>query len=187
MSAHRFTEEDVGVEIRKSLRCPNCNKSYQANLVAERIECEHCQHRLSRIDQVQALLEEWYYPRRWYRDVERPRARFLIERLWQQQFEPQNLYASLAPANTNFDVFCYTVTRIVVKGIEAGWAQLDLPDDPMADDPVYKLQILDLERFTSEMEQSLPDVNWDEDVEVTDPAPAAPADAPEAAALDKTE
>jgi len=163
------------VEIRKKLRCPDCGKRYEANLTADAVLCEHCQHRLSRVDQVQELLEEWYYPRRWYKSVERPRARFLIERLWQRQFNPQNLYESLSPKDTNFDVFCYTVTRVVIQGIEAGWARLDLPEDPMADDPVYKLQILDLERFTAAMETSLPDVDWDADIEVVDPssAPAA--------------
>lgn len=168
------------MDIRKNLRCPDCSKTFEANLTADSVVCSHCQHRLSRVDQVQALLEEWYYPRRWQRDIERPRARFLIERLWQQQFNPNELYERLAPNSTNFEVFCYTVTRVTIKGIEAGWAKLDLPEDPLADDPVYKLQILDLERFTAEMETSLPDVNWDEDIEVADksaePAPEQQAE-----------
>jgi phage FluMu protein Com len=168
-------EEDVLVDISKNLRCPDCGKVYEATLTADAVVCPHCQHRVSRVDQVQALLEEWYYPRRWNRDVDRPRARFLIERLWQQQFDPHELYEQLAPKETNFEVFCYTVTRVTIKGIEGGWAKLDLPEDPLADDPIYKLQILDLERFTEEMEKALPDVNWDEDIEVvgqsSEPAP----------------
>lgn len=154
--------------VRKNLRCPSCGKTFEADLKADAITCTHCQHKLSRVDQVQELLEEWYYPRRWMRDIERPRARFLIERLWQQQFEPHEMYERLAPSNTNFEVFCYSVTRVVISGIESGWAELSLPDDPMVNDPVYKLQILDLERFTDEMEKALPDVSWDEDIEVTE-------------------
>lgn len=154
--------------ISKNLRCPDCGKTYEADLVAEAIVCPHCNHRLSRIDQVTELLEEWYYPRRWLRDVPRPKARWLIERLWQQQFDPNTLYQNLSPAETNFEVFCYTVTGVVIKGIEAGWARLDLPEDPMVDDPIYKLHILDRERFTEEMEKALPDVNWDEDIEIMD-------------------
>jgi len=161
----RRTQE---LAVRKNLRCPSCGKSYEADLTAEAVVCPHCQHKLARLDQVQELLEEWYYPRRWLRHVERPRARFLLERLWQQQFNPQELYERLSPKDTNFEVFCYSVTRVVVKGIEQGWAKLELPADPLADDPVYKLQILDLERFTEEMERALPDVNWDEDIEVTE-------------------
>jgi DNA-directed RNA polymerase subunit RPC12/RpoP len=156
------------VEIRKSLRCPNCGKKYDADLMVDAITCPHCNHRLPKIDQVTELLEEWYYPRRWIKAVERPRARFLIERLWQQQFEPKNLYESLAPRDTNFEVFCYTVTGVVIKGIEAGWVKLDLPEDPLVDDPIYRLQILDLERFTEMMEKAMPDVNWDEDIDVVD-------------------
>jgi endogenous inhibitor of DNA gyrase (YacG/DUF329 family) len=172
-------KEDAVVEIRKSVRCPDCGKSYEANLTAETVVCPHCSHRLSRIDQVSQLLEEWYYPRRWIRAVERPRARFLIERLWQQQFEPQNLYQSLSPSETNFEVFCYNVTGVVIKGVEDGWARLDFPEDPMAEDPVYRLEIKDLERFSSEMEKAMPDVKWDEDIEIVATAPEpAPADAP---------
>ncbi len=160
------------MEMRKNLSCPQCGKSYEADLMAAAVLCPHCQHKVSRVDQAQRLLEEWYYPRRWQRDVDRPRTRFLIERLWQQQFEPQGLYASLGPKETNFDVFCFTVTSVVIKGIEDGWVRLDLPADPLADDPIYKLEILNLERFTAEMEKSLPDVNWDEDIEVSDATPA---------------
>lgn len=160
------------MEIRKSLRCPDCAKRYDADLMGDPIICPHCNHRLRRIDQVSELLEEWYYPRRWQKAVERPRARYLVERLWQQQFEPQGLYGNLAPGETNFEVFTYTVTSVVVQGIEAGWVRLDLPEDPLANDPVYRLQILDLDRFTTEMEKALPDVKWDEDIEVIDTAPA---------------
>lgn len=156
------------MDIRKNVRCPECGKAYEANLVADTILCPHCNHHLSRVDQVSALLDEWYYPRRWYRDIERPRVRLLVERLWQQQFNPQELYENLSPKETNFEVFCYTVTSVVIKGIEAGWAKLSLPDDPMADDPIYRLEIVDLDRFTAEMEKAMPDVNWDEDIEVVD-------------------
>ncbi len=165
--------------IKKNLRCAQCGKSYEADLTAETVSCPHCQHNLPRIDQVTSLLDEWYYPRRWQRNVDQPRARLLIERLWQQQFEPQGLYENLAPQETNYDVFCYTVTGLVIDGVQEGWVKLSLPKDPMVDDPIYNLEILDLERFTAEMEKAMPDVNWDEDVEVTVSTPDAPGDAPQ--------
>ena len=167
--------------IKKNLRCAQCGKTYEANLVAETINCPHCQHRLPRIDQVTSLLEEWYYPRRWYRNVDKPRARLLIERLWQQQFEAQSLYENLGPKETNFEVFCYTVTGIVINGIEDGWVKLTLPKDPMVDDPIYNLEITDLERFTAEMEKAMPDVNWDEDVEIVVNPPEAASETAEPA------
>jgi hypothetical protein len=161
--------------MHKNLRCAECGERYDADLMADAVACPKCRHKLPRIDQVRELLDEWYYPRRWYKDVDRPRARFLVERLWQQQFEPQHLYQTLAPANTNFDVFCFTVTNIVINGVEQGWARLDLPENPLADDPVYRLQITDLDRFTAAMEEAMPDVHWDGDVEVVVP-PSPPAD-----------
>lgn len=158
--------------INKKLRCAECGTSYEADISADAVVCPHCQHRLARIDQVSELLDEWYYPRRWHRDVDRPRARLLVEKLWQQQFDPQEMYATLSPSNTNFEVFCYTVTNVILGGIAEGWVRLDIPPDPLADDPVYRLEILDKERFSAQMEQSFPDVKWDEDVEVVDPGAA---------------
>jgi hypothetical protein len=168
------------VAIKKNLRCAQCGKTYEADLTADVVKCLHCQRSLPRIDQVTALLDEWYYPRRWQRNVDRPRARLLVERLWQQQFEPQSLYENLAPKETNFEVFCYNVTGIVINGIQDGWIKLTLPKDPMADDPIYNLEISNLERFTTEMEKAMPDVNWDEDVEITVTPPTASSDAAQA-------
>jgi DNA-directed RNA polymerase subunit RPC12/RpoP len=162
------------VEIHKNLRCAKCGQRYDANLVADAIACPHCEHKLPRIDQVRELLEEWYYPRRWKKDIDHPRARFLVERLWQQQFDPQQLFQTLAPASTNYEVFCYAVTDVVIAGIEQGWVRLDLPQNPLADDPVHRLQMTDLDKFTAAMEEAMPDVHWDEDVDVLVPAAAQP-------------
>jgi hypothetical protein len=172
------------VEIHKNVRCPNCSKTYDADLMREMVICPNCDHRLSPVDQLAALLDEWYYPRRWRRDIEHPRARLLIETLWQQQFEPHHLYETLAPKKTNYEVFCYTVTNVVIRGLEGGWARLILPEDPMIDDPIYKLEIMDQNAFSGEMELLMPDVDWEENIEVTDTAAAA-APSPATAAKPK--
>ena len=162
------------MEIPKNLRCPQCSQRYDANLMADAIVCPFCSHKLPRIDQVRELLEAWYYPRRWHAGVDHPRARFLVERLWQQQFEPQQLYQTLAPTSTNFEVFCFTVTNVVIDGVEKGWVRLDLPEDPLIEDPLYRLQITDMDKFTAAMEEAMPDVHWDADVDVALPPESAP-------------
>ena len=110
--------------------------------------------------------------------------RLLIERLWQQQFEPHKLYETLAPKSTNYETFCYNVTNVIIRGIEGGWARLELPPDPMVDDPIYRLQILDQGQFGAEMELNMGDVDWNEaiDVEVAEPVAPEPvvAEAPPA-------
>jgi len=168
------------VEIHKNVRCPNCLQTYDANLMLEMVICPNpnCGHRLSPVDQLTALLEEWYYPRRWRKDTDRPRARLLIETLWQQQFEPQKLYETLAPAQTSYEVFCYTVTNVVIRGLEGGWARIVLPVDPMLDDPIYQLEIMNQDAFSGEMELAMPDVDWEENIDVIDPGPAKPEPAP---------
>ena len=154
------------MDIRKNLNCQHCGRAFDADLMADSPKCSHCGAPLSRIEQVTELLDMWYYPRRWQRAIDRPSVAFLVERLWSQQFDPRKLYEGLAPSRTNFEVFCHTVTQVVMQGIRQGWVKLHLPDDPLADDPMYRLEFLDQERFADEMERALPDVSWEGQIEV---------------------
>jgi hypothetical protein len=58
------------------------------------------------------------------------------------------------------------VTRAIARGLDEGWMELDFPEDPLADDPVYKLDFKDSDRFAREMEALFPEVDWDETIEV---------------------
>ena len=56
------------------------------------------------------------------------------------------------------------VTRLMIRGIDDGWAELTFPDDPLAEDPQYVLTIVDSDRFAEGVEKLFPEVDWDEPV-----------------------
>ena len=56
------------------------------------------------------------------------------------------------------------VTRLMIVGIDEGWAELTFPRDPLAEDPQYVLTIVDSEKFAEGVEKLFPEVDWDEPV-----------------------
>jgi len=91
---------------------------------------------------------------------------YLIERLWTANGQGERLYAGVSPKYTNYDIFRNMVTRLMIRGIEDGWASLTFPEDPLAEDPQYVLTIVDSERFAEGVEKLFPEVDWDEPVSV---------------------
>jgi hypothetical protein len=67
------------------------------------------------------------------------------------------------------------VTRLMIRGIDDGWAELKFPLDPLAEDPQYVLTIVDSERFAEGVEKLFPEVDWDEPVSVSVAESMAPA------------
>jgi hypothetical protein len=130
-------------------------------------KCRSCKQPLTRIAQLDQLLARWWEPRRWRADLIKPNVPYLIERLWTADGQGERLYMGVSPQYTNYDIFRNMVTRLMISGIEAGWAELKFPPDPLAEDPQYVLTIVDSERFAEGVEKLFPEVNWDEPVQVT--------------------
>jgi hypothetical protein len=107
----------------------------------------------------------------------RPSVPYLIERLWTANGQGVRLYEGVSPKYTNYDIFRNLVTRLMIGGIDAGWAELVFPEDPLAEDPQYVLTIVDSERFAEGVEKLFPEVDWDEPVQVAvaDAVAATPA------------
>jgi hypothetical protein len=59
------------------------------------------------------------------------------------------------------------ITRLMISGIDAGWASLEFPDDPLSEDPQYVLTITDSEAFADGVEKLFPEVDWDEPVQMS--------------------
>lgn len=130
------------------------------------VECPSCKAKLSKITQLDQLLARWWEPRRWRADLVKPSVPYLIERLWTANGQGVKLYEGVSPQYTNYDIFRNMVTRLMIKGIDEGWASLTFPDDPLAEDPQYVLTIVDSERFADGVEKLFPEVNWDEPVQM---------------------
>lgn len=146
------------------MTCPQCGAAVAVDKPGEVQACGSCGSPLSKVAQLDQLLARWYEPRRWRADLVKPNVPYLIERLWTAEGQGERLYAGVSPRYTNYDIFRNMVTRLMVRGIEEGWAELKFPEDPLAEDPQYVLTIIDSERFAQGVEKLFPEVDWDEPV-----------------------
>ena len=146
--------------------CQNCRKTFESAEFGEPLPCSHCGHPLPRVAQLGQLLEQWFYPRRWRADLHKPNPHYLLEKLWTANGQGETLYRGISPQYANYDVFRNMVTRLVARGIDEGWVELEFPDDPLEENPVYQLKFKDPDRFARGVESLFPEVDWDEQIEV---------------------
>jgi hypothetical protein len=155
---------DRGTSI--DFKCPACGTTVTVDHAGDVDKCPSCKQKLGKVAQLDQLLARWWEPRRWRADLVKPSVPYLIERLWTANGQGERLYAGVSPKYTNYDIFRNMVTRLMVRGVDDGWADLTFPDDPLAEDPQYVLTIVDSERFAEEVEKLFPEVDWDEPVSV---------------------
>ena len=147
-------------------KCPACGGTVHVKHAGDVEKCDACKQKLGKVAQLDQLLARWWEPRRWRADLVKPSVPYLIERLWTANGQGERLYTGVSPKYTNYDIFRNMVTRLMVRGIDEGWADLTFPDDPLSEDPQYVLTITDSERFAEEVEKLFPEVDWDEPVSV---------------------
>ena len=155
--------------------CPSCRATIHHEEPGKVKRCSSCRERMGKIAQLDQLLAKWYEPRRWRADLVRPSVAFLIERLWTANGQGERLYEGVSPKYTNYDIFRNLVTRLIIQGVDEGWAELSVPADPLAEDPQYELKIVDSERFARGVEKLFPEVDWDEPVQPAESAATPPA------------
>ncbi|TME35639.1 MAG: hypothetical protein E6I75_11520 [Chloroflexi bacterium] len=144
--------------------CPHCGVIISDARAGETRNCPACRQTLGKVAQLDQLLARWWEPRRWRADLVKPNVPYLVERLWTANGQGERLYAGVGPKYTNYDIFRNMVTRLMIRGIDEGWAELTFPQDPLAEDPQYVLTIVDSERFAEGVEKLFPEVDWDEPV-----------------------
>jgi hypothetical protein len=159
------------------LTCQQCRKPFETAEYGQVLSCPHCGAKLQQVAQLGQLLEQWFYPRRWRADLHEPNQYYLIEKLWTANGQGVTLYEGIAPPHTNYDIFRNMVTRLVARGIDEGWVELEFPDDPLEENPVYQLKFSDADRFARAVEGLFPEVDWDEQIEVPVPPEAAATEA----------
>ena len=142
----------------------SAGRSCRSSTPATCANARRASSKLTRIAQLDQLLARWWEPRRWRADLVKPNVPYLIERLWTANGQGERLYTGVSPKYTNYDIFRNMVTRLMIRGIDDGWAELTFPDDPLAEDPQYVLTIVDSERFAEGVEKLFPEVDWDEPV-----------------------
>ncbi len=147
------------------LTCPQCGSTIRLERPGVVTACPKCRAKLGKAAQLDQLLARWYEPRRWRADLVRPNVPYLVEKLWTANGQGQRLFEGIAPKYANFDIFRHLVTRAIIQGLDAGWADITFPKDPLAEDPQYELRIVDSEQFARAVEALFPEVDWDEPVE----------------------
>jgi hypothetical protein len=165
--------------------CTQCGALVSLDKLGEVKACPKCQAKVTRVIQLDQLLSRWYEPRRWRADLVKPSVPYLVERLWTANGQGERLYAGVSPKYTNYDIFRNMVTRLMIRGIDEGWASLEFPEDPLAEDPQYVLTIVDSEKFAEGVEKLFPEVDWDEPVSAAVAEAAAAAGAPAASKKSK--
>lgn len=151
--------------------CQECRAGIDAARLGEPLACPGCSAIVGKLSQLEQALARWYEPRRWRADLVEPNIYYLIERLWTADGQGEALYQAVSPKHINYDIFRYMMTRLIARGIEAGWADIVFPEDPLVEDPVYYLEFTDGERFSSEVEALFPDVDWDEEIQAPSGVP----------------
>jgi hypothetical protein len=164
MAAKSKTKDQRATQI--DFTCPSCGATVSVEQVGEVTDCPSCTQKLGKVAQLDQLLARWWEPRRWRADLVKPNVPYLIERLWTANGQGERLYTGVSPKYTNYDIFRNMVTRLMIRGIDDGWAELTFPEDPLAEDPQYVLTIVDSERFADSVEKLFPEVDWDEPVSV---------------------
>jgi hypothetical protein len=153
---------------RLEFTCPTCKGTVIVERAGETRACSSCKQKLSKVVQLDQLLARWWEPRRWRADLVRPSVPYLIERLWTANGQGERLYSGVSPRFTNYDIFRNMLTRLMIRGIDEGWAELQFPADPLAEDPQYILTVVDSERFAEGVERLFPEVDWDEPISLGD-------------------
>src|SRR6266849_1644277 len=144
--------------------CPQCGAVVSIEQVGQPRTCPSCKQKIGKVTQLDQLLARWWEPRRWRADLVKPRVPYLVERLWTANGQGERLFTGVSPKYTNYDIFRNMVTRLMIVGIDAGWAELTFPRDPLAEEPQYVLTIVDSEKFAEGVEKLFPEVDWDEPV-----------------------
>jgi hypothetical protein len=173
MAAKTKTKPHVATQI--DFTCPTCGATVTAEHAGDVTACKSCTQKLNKVAQLDQLLARWWEPRRWRADLVKPNVPYLVERLWTANGQGERLYTGVSPRYTNYDIFRNMVTRLMIQGIDEGWAELKFPPDPLAEDPQYVLTIVDSEKFAAGVEKLFPEVDWDEPVSVAVADSVAPA------------
>jgi DNA-directed RNA polymerase subunit RPC12/RpoP len=172
-------EQRATHQMHLEFTCPQCGAVVSVDQAGEVRTCPSCKQKLGKVTQLDQLLGRWWEPRRWRADLVKPNVPYLIERLWTANGQGERLYAGVSPKYTNYDIFRNMVTRLMIRGIDDGWAELQFPTDPLAEDPQYVLTIVDTERFAEGVEKLFPEVDWDEPVSASVAEAIGPQVAPD--------
>lgn len=100
---------------------------------------------------LEGLVDRWFAPPSQHVSEFYPRHLKLIELMWTAHGRGREMYEALGLERVSYSQFLTRATPLVVRGLEEGWIQADLPAAPTPDDTAYQVRFVDAERWAEEL------------------------------------
>lgn len=105
---------------------------------------------------LEGLIDRWFaLPDQQVSELHRRHTQ-MIELMWTAGGRAQDIYRALEPRGVSYSGFISRITKLVCRGIEEGWVEVQIPRVPVADDAAYRLVFLDPDRFADEVSKLFP-------------------------------
>jgi hypothetical protein len=100
---------------------------------------------------LEGLVDRWFAPPDQSVSEFYPRHLKLIELMWTAEGRGRAMYEALALERVSYSQFLTRATQLVVRGLEEGWIEADIPAAPSTNARAYGIRFVDAERWADEL------------------------------------
>jgi hypothetical protein len=100
---------------------------------------------------LEGMIDRWFAPPIQHVSAFYPRHLKLIEQIWTAEGRGREMYEALGLERVSYTQFVSQATQLVVRGLEEGWIEADIPAAPTADDRAYRIRFIDPEKWADEL------------------------------------
>src|SRR5215216_6667354 len=136
-------------EQSERLFCHSCGQRIWLEPGQERT-CSECGGYLLHFGPLEGLVDRFFAPPDQVDSQLHHRHVQMVELLWTQDNRGREYFDIIQP-QVSYSRFVKLVTVLVFRGLQEGWAELQLPPAPVPDDRAYKLVFTQPDRFVEEM------------------------------------
>jgi hypothetical protein len=112
---------------------------------------------------LEGFIDRWFAPLPQHVSEFYPRHLKLIELMWTADGRGQEMYEALGLDRVSYSQFVSRATPLVVRGLEEGWIQAEIPAAPSPDPAAYHIHFLDADRWADEVTAAFaPNIQFDE-------------------------
>jgi hypothetical protein len=106
---------------------------------------------------LESLVDRWFAPPAQHVSELYPRHLKLIELMWTADGRGREMYDALGLERVSYSQFLTRATQLVVRGLEEGWIQAEIPIAPNPDPHAYRIDFLDADRWADELTAAFAD------------------------------
>ena len=155
-------------------QCRVCGGIFRADASQSGVQCRYCREAIAKLGNAYLELAEALRAGQPREDITLAYHFQVIEKLWSAEGKGEQFYDIIQPKGVRYDDFAHLVTAVVIKGVNEGWIELNLPSvdilrrpADMGEDKNYiRLEYRDSDRWVEEVCQLFPDVDWDESIKM---------------------